>query len=51
MYLHKAGTVALELGQYEKARDYFVRVRDEFPASSEAFNVNAFIGRAEEAMN
>ncbi len=51
LYLYKAGTVALDLGQYEKARNFFIRIRDEFPASSEAFNVNVFIGKAEEALN
>jgi tetratricopeptide (TPR) repeat protein len=46
LYLQKAGITALELGQYEKAREYFERIKEEFPQSAQANGVEAFIGMA-----
>ena len=51
MYLYKAGTIALELGQNAKALQYFNRIKDEFATSTEATNIDVFIGRAEAASN
>jgi tetratricopeptide (TPR) repeat protein len=51
MYLYKAGTIALELGQNKKALQYFKRIKDEFSTSTEAANVDVFIGKAEAASN
>jgi tetratricopeptide (TPR) repeat protein len=51
MYLYKAGTIALELGQNKKALQYFNRIKDEFSTSTEAANVDVFIGKAEAASN
>ncbi|GAB1855777.1 hypothetical protein MHTCC0001_06110 [Flavobacteriaceae bacterium MHTCC 0001] len=51
MYLHKAGTLALELGQADKALGYFKRIKDEYPDSSEASTVDVFIGKAEVLAN
>ena len=51
MYLYKAGNIALELGQNNKALDFFKRIKDEFPDSTEASNIDVFIGRAEAAIN
>jgi len=51
MYLYKAGTIALELGQNAKALQYFNRIKDDFASSIEATNVDVFIGKAEAASN
>ncbi len=51
MYLYKAGNVALALGENSKALAYFKRIKDEFSTSTEAANIDVFIGRAEAASN
>jgi len=51
MYLYKAGTIALELGKNKKALQYFKRIKDEFSTSTEAENIDVFIGKAEAAIN
>jgi len=50
-YLYKAGTVALKLGKNADALKYFKRIKDDFPSSTEATNIDVFIGRAEAASN
>ena len=47
MYLFKAANVALKLGNSDKALEYFKRIKEEFENSSEASNIDVFIGRAE----
>ncbi|WP_274474355.1 tetratricopeptide repeat protein [Mangrovimonas aestuarii] len=47
MYLYKAGTIALELGKTERALGYFNRIKTEFPESTEATDVDVFIGKAQ----
>ncbi len=51
MYLYKAGTIALDLGQNAKALKYFNRIKDEFSTSTEAASIDVFIGKAEAASN
>jgi len=51
MYLYKAGVIALQLGEYSQALKYFKRIKEEFPTSSEATNIDVFIGKAEAAIN
>ncbi len=51
MYLYKAGNIAMQLGQNEKALQYFTRIKDEFSNATEATNIDMFIGRAEAAAN
>ena len=51
MYLFKAGNVALDLGDNSKALDFFKRIKTEFGSSTEAANIDAFIGKAEAASN
>ncbi len=46
-YLYKAGITALELNQNDKALKYFQRIKEEFSASDDARNIDAFIGMAE----
>jgi len=50
MYLLKAGNIAMSIGKNEKALKYFKRIKDEFSASTEATNIDVFIGKAEASM-
>ncbi|MBT8258348.1 MAG: tetratricopeptide repeat protein [Bacteroidia bacterium] len=50
-YLFKAGNVALQLGNYSEALKFFERIKDEFSSSTEASNVDVFIGKARAASN
>jgi len=47
MYLNKAGAIALELGKAGKALDYFNKIKEDYPKSTEAVAVDVFIGKAE----
>ncbi len=49
LYLMKAGTTALGLGQNDKALKYFKRIKDDYASSTEAANIDIFIGKAEAA--
>ena len=51
LYLYKAGTIALQLNEYKKALNYFTRIKEEFGSSTEATNIDVFIGRAQAASN
>lgn len=51
MYLYKAGNIAMQLGQNDKALQYFIRIKEEFSNATEAANIDVFIGRAEAASN
>ena len=51
MYLYKAGNIAMQLGQNDKALQYFTRIKKEFPSATEATNIDVFIGKAEAANN
>lgn len=51
MYLHKAGIIALELGDADKALKYFKRIKNDYSASTEATNVDVFIGKAQVLAN
>ena len=46
-YLHKAGVIALALGEKSKALGYFERIKEEYPNSQEANGVDALIGLAQ----
>ncbi|WP_088342122.1 tetratricopeptide repeat protein [Robiginitalea sediminis] len=46
LYLQKAGVVALELQQFDKALEYFTRIKEDFPDAAQATGVEAFIGMA-----
>lgn len=45
-FLYKAGVAALELGQKDKALQYFERIKIDFSDSDEANTIDAFIGMA-----
>jgi len=47
LYLHKAGILALENGDAKKALSYFNRIKQEFPNSNEAKDIEVLIGKAE----
>ena len=47
LYLMKAGTTSLTLGQGDKALTFFKKIKDDYPTSAEAANIDIFIGRAE----
>jgi len=47
MYLYKAGAIALDLGQPDKALKYFKRIKEDYPNATEAATVDVFIGKAQ----
>ncbi|WP_445382638.1 tetratricopeptide repeat protein [Robiginitalea sp. IMCC43444] len=49
IYLHKAGIAAMKLEQFAKAEKYFIRIKEEFPQSSQASGVDALLGMAQKA--
>ncbi len=51
MYLFKAGTIALDLGQAKKALDYFERIKEDYSNATEASNIDVFIGKAQVLAN
>ncbi|KAB1067693.1 tetratricopeptide repeat protein [Tamlana haliotis] len=51
MYLFKAGTIALDLGQSDKALSYFKRIKEDYSNSAQAAQVDVFIGKAEVLAN
>ena len=50
MYLFKAANIAMDLGNNSKALKYLKRIQEEFPTSSEATNIDVYIGKAEASM-
>ena len=51
MYLFKAGTIALDLGDAKKALGYFERIKSDYSTSTEASQVDVFIGKAQVLAN
>lgn len=50
-YLKKAGMVAEELGEYNKANKFYTRIKKEFKDSQEGSGIDKFIARVETKMN
>lgn len=50
-YLKKAGLVAEELGEYNKANKFYTRIKKEFKDSQEGSGIDKFIARVETKMN
>ena len=46
-YLLKAGAVAEKLGENAKALSFYKKIRDQYPQSMEAYDVDKYIGRIE----
>jgi tetratricopeptide (TPR) repeat protein len=51
IYLYKAGVTALDLGKANDALKYFNRIKEDFSSSTEAANIDVFIGKAEVLAN
>jgi len=47
MFLFKAGNIALELGQADKALTYFNTIKNDYPKSTEGSTIDVFIGKAQ----
>ncbi|MFL0353764.1 tol-pal system YbgF family protein [Xanthomarina sp. GH4-25] len=47
LYLYKAGIIALELGKADKALTNFNDIKENYPSSTEATNIDVFIGKAQ----
>ncbi len=50
MFLFKAGNVALNLGKTKKALEHFNSIKESFPASTQAANIDVFIGKAQASL-
>ena len=46
-FLYKAGILAMEMGQKDKAKGYFERIKEEYTDSQEGNNIDALIGMAQ----
>ena len=46
MYLFKAGTIAMKLNKFKRAEEYFSIIKQDYPNSTEAKNIDAFISKA-----
>ncbi len=46
-FLYKAGVVAMEMDQKEKALEYFERIKEEYPKSPEGIGIDGLIGMAQ----
>jgi tetratricopeptide (TPR) repeat protein len=51
LYLFKAGSIAMELKEFSKAEELFTKIRDNFPKSDEAKQIDIYIQRAQFAQN
>jgi len=47
LYLFKAGNIAMELKEFDKAEEYFTIIKDSYSKSEEAKNINIYIQRAQ----
>jgi len=47
MFLFKAGAIALELGQADKALTYFNSIKNDYSGSTEAATIDVYIGKAQ----
>lgn len=50
MYLFKAASMAMKLGKTEKALKYYKQIKAEYSSSTEATNIDVFIGKAEASL-
>lgn len=50
MFLFKAGNVALNLGKTKKALEHFNSIKETYPASNEATNIDVLIGKAQASL-
>lgn len=50
MFLFKAGSVALNLGKTKKALEHFNTIKETYASSTEAANIDVFIGKAQASL-
>ena len=50
MFLFKAGNVALNLGKTKKALEHFNTIKETYPASNQAANIDVLIGKAQASL-
>ena len=50
MYLFKAGNVALNLDKTKRALEYFNTIKETYPSSNEAANIDVLIGKAQASL-
>lgn len=50
LYLFKAANVALNLGKTKKALEHFNTIKETYPSSNEANNIDVFIGKAQASL-
>jgi tetratricopeptide (TPR) repeat protein len=50
MYLFKAANIAMKLGKTQKALDNYKKIKEDFSSSTQASNIDVFIGRAEASL-
>ena len=46
MYLFKAGTIAMKLNKFKRAEEYFSIIKQDYPNSAEAKNIDAYISKS-----
>jgi len=46
LYLYKAGLIAMKLNKFNRAEEYFSAIKKDYPNSTEAKNIDAFISKA-----
>lgn len=51
IYLYKAGIIGLKIGKNKKALEYFNAIKSDFPESTEAKDIDVFIGKARALIN
>jgi len=51
LYLFKAGQIAINLGKFSDAEDFFKKIKIEYPNSNEAKNIDAFISMSKALNN
>ncbi|MCX7547165.1 tetratricopeptide repeat protein [Xanthomarina sp. F1114] len=51
LYLYKAGIIAMDLGKSDKALTFFKDIKENYASSTEAENIDVFIGKAQVLAN
>ena len=46
MYLFKAGSLAMRLNKFKRAEEYFFIIKQDYPNSVEAKNIDAYISKS-----
>jgi tetratricopeptide (TPR) repeat protein len=46
LYLMKAGNIAMDLGKFDEAKDFFMQIKNDYPKSIEGQKIDIYINRA-----